>query len=174
LTGNRRAYARDAKTGETLYGPELKVGRYASLDPALESTRNEENFDLGAAGDGPASLPPFELYNANRPDMPSKDAYPFSVWCRQRSTPNYFGHSPFGCKCDLAPDVPGIFKNPWTDAPIETAARGCARFWIEIRIGGWLMPMIADSFEILDPRLVSATQNVFGVEFGQGCVCNDD
>lgn len=130
-------------------------------------------------GTGPTGIPPFELYSADNyatriPGNLWKQPYPFSVRCRKRQEPTHFLHSFFGCKCELRADEPGIFKNPWNDQVIETSALGCARFWIEIGIGNWLMPKITDSLDILDPRLVAAADGAFGVEFQQGCIRNDD
>ena len=36
------------------------------------------------------------------------------------------------------------------------------------------MPMVTDSLEILDTRLVAAANDIFGIEFTQGCFRNDD
>jgi hypothetical protein len=59
-------------------------------------------------------------------------------------------------KCDIKPDEPGIFENPWNDKPIQTSGRACARFWIQIAIGDWKLPIVTDSLDILDTRLVAA------------------
>jgi hypothetical protein len=34
--------------------------------------------------------------------------------------------------------------------------------------------MVTDSLEILDTRLVAAANDIFGIEFTQGCFRNDD
>jgi hypothetical protein len=69
---------------------------------------------------------------------------------------------------------PGIFENPWNRKPIQTSGLACASFWIQIGPGDYLMPMVTDSLEILDTRLVAAANDIFGIEFTQGCFRNDD
>jgi hypothetical protein len=49
-----------------------------------------------------------------------------------------------------------------------------AQLWIEFGLGDWLMPMITDRLEILDPLLVMVANKIFRAEFTQGCMCNDD
>jgi hypothetical protein len=173
-TGKTRVYAEDANTGELYHGPELKVNRYSNLQHAIDFIRGEKDYDLFAEAKGPTTISPFELFGAGCPDVLWKGAYSFSVHCNLRQEITHFLHSPLTCKCDLKPDEPGIFENPWNDKPIETSGLACARFWIKFGIGDWLMPMITDSLEILDTHLVATASNTFGVEFTQGCICNDD
>jgi hypothetical protein len=173
-TGKTRIIGRSPKTGEVYYGPELSIRRFTAIQPAVDILAGEEFFDLISEAIGPTTVPPFELYGAHRPDVRWKGAYPFSVQCRQRERTTHFLHSSFGCKCEIRPDEPGVFENPWNDREIRTSGFACARFWVDIGIGSYLMPMITDSIGILDARIVSATNSVFGVDFTQGCWCNDD
>ena len=99
--------------------------------------------------------------------------YELNVRCKLRQEITHFLHSP-GCTCDLKPDEPAVFENPWNDEPVQTGALGCARFWIEFGIGDYLIPMVRDRLDILDPRLVDAASEIFGIKFGQGCIRNDD
>ncbi len=82
--------------------------------------------------------------------------------------------NPVMCKCVYNPDEPGIFKNPWNDADIETSGPAWARITVECGRGHWLWPIINDHLDILDTRLVDAATRAFGIEFTQGCITNDD
>ncbi len=173
-TGKTRTIGRNPKTGEVYYGPELNVHRFSAVEPAIDSVAKEVFFDLLVEAIGPASVPPFELYGIHRAEIHWAESFEFSVRCRQREKITHFLHSPFGCKCEIKPDDPGIFENPWNDEKIQTSGLACARFWIDIGIGNYLVPMISDTLDILDPRIVSVADKVFAVKFTQGCFCNDD
>lgn len=178
-TGKTRAYGRNPNTGEVYYGPEIMVSRFTELQCAVDFIAAEKDFDLSAEGMGPTAISPFDLYNADnyasrQPGVFWQKPYSFSVRCKRRQKITHFLHSSFGCKCDLKPDELGHFENPWNHAPIPAKALGCASFWIQIGIGNYLMPMVTDTLEILDARLVAAANDVFGIEFEQGCIRNDD
>jgi hypothetical protein len=178
-TGRTRVLGRNPRTSEVYYGPELRVSRFSDLQLAIDSVVEEGLFDLSAEGMGPTQIPPFDLYNADNyasrhPEALWKGPYSFSVRCKLRQKITHFLHSSFGCKCAIEPNEPGIFENPWNHKPIQTSGLACARFWIQIAIGDYLMPMVTDSLDILDTRLVAAANNSFGVAFAQGCICNDD
>lgn len=174
FTGKTRRYARNPMTGEEYYGPEFRASSFPDRQGAMAAVEGVAEFDLYAEGNGPAAVPPFELYGANRPDVLWTGPYPFSVHCNIRQKPTHILHSALTCKCDVKPDEPGIFQNPWNNQPIATSGLACARFWIKLGIGEWLVPMITDTLEILDSRWVALARTVFGVELTQGCICNDD
>ncbi|MGA9669271.1 MAG: hypothetical protein WBQ94_08690 [Terracidiphilus sp.] len=178
-TGKTRPFGRNPNTGEEYLAPELKIGRFSTLLEAIDSMRGEAIYSLIAQAIGPAAIPPFDLYSADsykdrRPGVLWKEPYEFSIQCRQRDKITHFLHSPFGCKCEIKPDDSGIFENPWTDQEIRTSGLACARFWIDIGIGNYLIPMMTNSVDILNPRLVNTADDVFGIEFTQGCFRNDD
>jgi len=178
-SGRTRVWGRNPKTGEEYYGPELKFSRFPQLQQAIDAVVGEGIFDLSAEGKGPTTIRPFDLYNADnyaarRPEILWKEPYSFSVHCKRREKITHFLHSPFGCKCEIKPDEPAIFENPWNHKLIQTSALASARFWIQISIDDWLIPMIIDTLEILDTRFLATANSVFGVEFTQGCICNDD
>jgi hypothetical protein len=178
-TGKVRPLGRNPNTGEEYFAPELRVGRYSTRMKAVDSARGEPVFDLVAEAMGPAEIRPFDLYSADsykdrRPGVLWKEPYEFSIRCRLRDKLTHFLHSPFGCKCEIKPDDPGIFENPWSGVKIQTPGLACARFWIDIGIGNYLMPMMTDRVDILDPRLADAINGALGIEFTQGCFRNDD
>jgi hypothetical protein len=173
-SGEMRANGRNHATGEVYYGPDLKIRRFANLPAAIDSMDGTQINELWAEANGPATIAPFELYRAHVPDGLWSGPYSFTIRCKLREEITHLLHSAFGCKCDLQPNEPAIFDNPWNKQPIETSGLACARFWIEFGIGDWLMPMITGSLDILDARLVRLTSNVFRIEFTQGCLCNDD
>lgn len=173
-TGKTRRYFEDAKTGEVVYGPEFKVNRPSDLQSAIDLIHGENAFHLYAQGQGPTAVPPFELFEANRADVHWQSPYEFRVNCNLRGKIERLRCSPVNCKCEFKPDETGIFENPWNREQIETSGLAWARFTIEFGIGDYLMPMIADSLDILDARLVEAANRIFGIEFTQGCICNDD
>lgn len=154
-SGKKRAIAQNPTTGEVYYGPDLNIRRFSEFQPAIESMDGTHINELWAEANGPATIPPFDLYKAHVPEPLWNGPYSFTIRCVLRREITHFLHSMFGCKCDLKPDEPAIFKNPWNHQTLETSGIACARFWIEFGIGEYLMPMITNSLEILDPRLVS-------------------
>ncbi len=174
-TGKTRVIGQNPKTGETYYGPDLKVGRFSDLPSAIDSIGEEEIFDLSARSTGPTTVSPFSnLYGVNSPDMLWEKPYSFSITCMQRKEITHFLHSSFGCNCDLKPNELAVFENPWNHQEIRTGALGCARFWISFGIGNYLVPMITDSLNILNTQLVDAAKYAFGIEFSQGCINSED
>lgn len=173
-SGKTRPIASNPVNGETLNGPDLKISRHSGLQEAIDSMTGRDINELWVQGTGPTAISPFALYGANRPDVFWSGPYPLTVRCRLREKVTHLLHSGFGCKCDMRGTEAGIFENPWNHKHIETTGPAWGRFWIEFGVGEWLMPMIADSLEILDARLVLLARETFGVEFVQGCICNDD
>lgn len=173
-SGNTRAIAQNPTTGEVYYGPDLTIRRFSDLQPAVDSMNGTQINELWVEAKGPAAISPFDLYRAHQPDVVWSDPYSFTVRCKLRRDITHFLHSVFGCACDLKPNEPAIFENPWNHQPIETSGLASARFWIEFGIGEWLMPIISDSLDILDARLVNLANKIFRMEFTQGCMCNDD
>ncbi len=179
LTGKTRPIGQNPRTGEVFYAPEMMVSRFLGLQDAIDSVAGEKNFDLIAEAKGPTAIPPFDLHSADnyrtrQPGILWQEPYELNVRCKLRQEITHFLHSSFGCKCDLKPDEPAVFKNPWSDESIQTGAPGCARFWIEFGIGDYLMPIVTDTLDILDRRLVDTANNVFHIKFNQGCIRNDD
>ncbi|MGA1984317.1 MAG: hypothetical protein ABSG84_17850 [Acidobacteriaceae bacterium] len=178
-TGRTRLWGTNAKTGEEYFGPELKISRFVELKDAVECALGEQNFDLAAEATGPAVIEPFELYDADNyasrlPGARYSKAYEFTVRCKQRDKITHVLHSVFGRKSDLMLGEPAVFENPWNHEPIQTGALGGVRFWIEFGIGSYLMPKVRETLDVLDPRMVAAANDVFGVKFDQGCIRNDD
>ena len=174
LTGKTRVWGRNPKTGEIYQGPELEINKFQIFQQAMDCVRGKTAFDICARGIGAREFLPFELYGANRPDAPWNGPYELSVYCKLREKPSRLLCSPLTCKCVYNPDEPGIFKNPWNDADIENSGPAWARFTVEFGVADWLWPMISDSLDILDTRLVDAATAAFGVKFTQGCITSDD
>jgi hypothetical protein len=173
-SGKNRPIATNPTTSETLYGPDLKISRHVNLPQVIHSMTGTEINEIWVQGSGPAAIPPFPLYETSRPDVLWNEPYSLTVRCRLRGKVTHLLHSGFPCNCDMKGNEPSVFENPWTKLPIQTTGIAFARFWIEFGVGDWLMPMITDGLEILDTRLVKAAEEVFGVGFTQGCICNDD
>jgi hypothetical protein len=173
-SGETRAIAKNPTTGEVYYGPDLKISRFSDSQRAVDSMNATQINELWGEAKGPAAISPFDLYRAHSPDVLWSGPYSFTIRCKLRHQITHILHSAFGCKCDVRPFEPAIFENPWNKQPIQTSGLASAQFWIEFGIGDWLMPMITDRLEILDPRLVKLANNIFRAEFTQGCMCNDD
>ncbi len=76
----------------------------------------------------------------------------------------------FGKPCDSFQPV-GYFTNPHDGSTIAVPEAGCARFWIEIRLGKFLCPPIENGrLDFLNSALVSAANECFGITFAQGCL----
>lgn len=178
-TGRTRLWGTNAKTGEEYFGPELKISRFTELKDAVQCAQEEQNFHLAAKATGPASIEPFQLYDADNyasrlPGPPCNKPYTLSVRCKLREKITHVLDSVFDRKPAVMLGEPAAFENPWNHEPIQTSALGGARFWIELGIGDYLMPMVTDTLDILDPRLVAVANDVFGIKFDQGCIRNDD
>lgn len=173
-SGETRAIAQNPTTGEVYSGPDLKISRFSNSREAAESMNATQINELWGQANGPAGITPFDLYRAHQPDALWSEPYSFTIRCKLRHRITHIVHSAFGCACDAQQIGPAIFENPWTRQPIQTSGNAWARFWIEFGIGDWLMPRMTDSLEILDPRLVKLTSDIFGAEFTQGCMSNDD
>lgn len=179
FTGKQRPIGRNPKTGEEYYGPELKIHRGLDRVSAMDAIRGESAYDVSAEATGPTEVPPFALYSADNyetrvPGPLWQEPYPFSVRCRARAEITHVLHSAVGGECETKPEEPAFFKNPWTGEPIHSNGPGCARFWIDIGIGSWLMPRVTDHVEILNARFLDEVESVFGTRFTQGCSRTDD
>jgi hypothetical protein len=74
----------------------------------------------------------------------------------------------FGTPC--RPEITrGFFSNLHRGTVVEVADGGSARFWIEFELGKFLFPLLEDNLDLLEPAIVQAAQQVFGIEFVQGC-----
>ena len=178
-TGKMRRIAQNPNTGEVYLGPEVKVSRFLDLQTAVEGMNGGNFFDLSAEGQGPTAIPPFALYSADnyaarQPGALRREPYSFSIHCQLRPKPEHIHWSAFGCTRGENPDSPGTVAFPWSIQPFQSSGPACARFWIEFVIADWLMPLLTDSPEILDPSLVAAANRVFETQFTQGCRVNDD
>jgi hypothetical protein len=99
------------------------------------------------------------------------------VSCAQRAKPvctgDWWGEKRNGA-CEFGfddPDSPlqstGIFTHPCTGKRLEAPDAGSAKYWIEFEFGKWLVPKMADSFDVLQPAFVDAVQKCFGARFVQ-------
>lgn len=173
-TGRTRAIGRNPSTGDVIHGPELKVGKYTDAASAFESIIGEKFFDISAEGAGPPAVSPFPLYSADRYDSPEPgkrwtEDYGFSIHCQLRPELTCLLHWPFGCQnCAPKTREPSMLKNPWTGKALTLTSPDCARFWIQYGIGNWRRPLITDSPDILDHRIVELADVAFQTSFAQG------
>jgi hypothetical protein len=134
-----------------------------------------QQYIVALEGQGPPTLPPFELYLN---DAPFTGSYGFIVRCRLQNEPVSMsdlageqtgdGVPSFGEPCGTH-HATGLFRHPVTSERIEVANAGCARFCLEFEFGKWLLPKIANSLNILDSAIVGLANDSFGLEFAQGC-----
>lgn len=112
-SGDSRALARNPTTGEVYYGPDLTIRRFSHLQAAVDAMNGKHVNELWAEAQGPAKLPPFELYGVNQPEALWGSPYSFTVRCKVRRDITHFLHPAFDCKCDLEREEPASFENPW-------------------------------------------------------------
>jgi hypothetical protein len=90
-----------------------------------------------------------------------------SCWDEDAAGPNSRKVPYFGEACEPGSKV-GIFSHPWTGGVIEVPDAGCARFWIELEFGKWLLPKMEESLDVLSPVLVAKIEECFGTRLVQG------
>jgi hypothetical protein len=133
--------------------------------------KSRQDYEVEIAGSGKPKVPPLPI-NFGK-------AYSIAVACavssKLRSTSFVYAERPgnsggvqFGNLCSTLVKV-GQFSNPHNMKVIKVAGAGCARFWIEIELGKFLLPTINESLDILNPVIVHQAERVFGISFAQGC-----
>ena len=86
------------------------------------------DYCVAVKGQGPPPVPPFRLHQIGAAEMPECEGiYHYEVHCTLRKQPTSTSFETFGLPC-AAGSRTGIFRNPLTDAVIETPDAGCARF----------------------------------------------
>ena len=165
-------------TGEKISVPEpdrLNLDRFEDIPASIEGSAH---YTVAQSGQWAGEDRPVDLLGTNgvpyegnyicivrcelRPEIVSTSAWDVEAASNTRNVPT------FGSVCNDRVGS-GIFPNPWTGGAIEVANAGCARFWIEFEFGRFIYPRVTDSFEVLNPHIVSATEQSFGTKFAQGC-----
>jgi hypothetical protein len=72
----------------------------------------------------------------------------------------------FGDPASSTPST-GTFTHPISRINIEVPCAGSARFWVGFDFGVWLLSHLPEDFDLLDPALVRATEDHFGVRMAQ-------
>jgi hypothetical protein len=170
------------KTGETISFPMSKhipLENIAEIRQALEGL---SNYTVIMGGQGPARLPPFELWtqlsDGTIIEFSPPKTYGFQVACCLKeevvSTSDWDDEtsvsemSPFGRPWNLENRI-GVYRHPSIGAMIKVPNAGYARFWVEFEFGRWLFPPIKDTFDVLEPSIVICAEQSFGSKFVQGC-----
>jgi hypothetical protein len=170
LSGEVRSVA-NPFTGKTERYSRRRTEKLEDLSAVSTVLEGLDDYNLIVAGKGPPKLPAFEFDFSG--------AYDFLVHCCLRaevvSTSDWHDEVPverevefFGRPCS-SKNRTGIFHNPNTLEVIEVPKAGCARFWIEFEYGKTLFPPIQDRLDLIEPRIVHAAEEEFGVQFVQGC-----
>jgi hypothetical protein len=161
-------------TGETKSIPandRVNLESTTDLAPIIEAL---PQYSVVLDGQGPPRLSPFPLYSN---DALFTQKYGFIVCCRLRAEPVSMSDPgeertgsevPFFGKPCATDDATGLFHHPVTGNLIKVANAGCARFWLELEFGKWLLPKIDDSLAILNPAIVTLAGESFALEFAQG------
>lgn len=161
--------ARNARTGEVMSFPGFDRVELAEISELVAALNGLEHFDARLSGKWSSEEPPLAMLNL-------QDGKPFTepLWsdvaCCVRDRPvsmnSGFGNQagreglPFGEPCKDS-------TNPSNDA-IEAASRICARFWIEVEFGKFLMPpSLGIDVNLLRPDLVSMAEDLFQTKFLQ-------
>jgi len=172
-TGKFREYPHiNPFTGEKIRFEIRDRKNLMNLDEITKALESLDDYELEVAGVGRPDLPPIPL-EFNEP-------YHISVTCfvnlAYRSTSDLHDESdcdekapPYRESCLGLPKV-GFFSNPHNMEVIKVPEAGYARFWVEFGLGKSLFPELKNySLDILNPQIITEAENVFGVEFVQGC-----
>jgi hypothetical protein len=127
-----------------------------------------QQYYIALEGLGPPRLRPFPLYSNNGPITGS---YSFTLGCCLRAEPVSMSdlgderteneEPSFGEACRGGIRT-GLFRHPVTGELIEVANASCARFWVELEFGKWLLPNIGSSLDILDPAISNCQYDHLG------------
>jgi hypothetical protein len=164
----------DPMTGEVITIP--MRDRLVLRDSAeILSSIQYAEWTVGASGKWVLGRTPIELRASD--GRPFESECSCLVSCNQRPNPvctgDWWGEFHGGMPEFIFGDpnspiqATGVFTQPWTGERVEVSDAGSARFWIEFEFGKWLLPEMADSFDVLRPALVSAVQDCFGARFVQ-------
>jgi hypothetical protein len=169
---------RNPVTGEAISIPMLdhiKMERIIDIPGAIEGV---SHCSVVASGQWTGENRPLVLLTTDQ--IPFEDTYLCEVSCHIRpepistscwdedaAGPNSRNVPYFGEACAPGSMV-GIFSHPWTGEVIEVPDAGCARFWIELEFGKWLLPEMADRLDVLSPVVVAKIQKCFGTGLVQG------
>jgi hypothetical protein len=161
---------RDAFTGETITIPTREFVTISNLSSLSVSLKGLDNYEIYLTGHGPAEFPPFKLYVPSDSMCQSefKSAHSYEVICNLRKATVSLSENswmePCTSECNL-----GVFRNPWRKAEIKVPKAGCARFWIELRFGNWLVPKIDKNLDLLSPSILKLAKESLETSFAQGC-----
>jgi hypothetical protein len=169
--------ATNSFTGETFSFPmpnQIRVERIADVPPMIESL---EDYNVLASGEWVPEYRPLVLLTTD--GVPFEGSYNCEASCHVRpepvstscwnkiASPNGPSVLDFGEACRPERGM-GIFWHPWTGKVIEVPRAGCARFWIELEFGKFLLPKMADDLDLLNPAMVAKMEECFGAKFVQG------
>jgi hypothetical protein len=131
------------------------------------------DYEIEVSGMGIPVIPPVPIQFA--------EPYAAEVTCivssRLRSTSDYHETEseskssiiPYGQPSDVA-DASGVFCHPETLEVIEVPGAGCARFWVEFRLGKFLFPkLVGGNLQILHPAITAEAERIFAQCFVQSC-----
>lgn len=172
-SGRMRSFT-DPRTGEVKSFPandRVPLNNTADLASTIEAL---QQYWVAIEGQGPPRLPPFSVYARG---FLFTGNYGYAVRCCLRpqsvsmSDPGdeqiENGAVVFGSPCGTGKGV-AVFCHPSTNEVIEVANASCARFWVELEFGKWLLPSIGNSLNILDPAITDLAAVSFGLPFAQG------
>jgi hypothetical protein len=168
---------RNAFTGETMSVPSFDRTILKDAADVPQAIKDQRHWTVRLSGKWPPGQAPIKL---NTPDQAQFEGEPACfVECNLRpetvciSNCNYWDESrpeqaqlrfddPNGRKLPV-----GIFINPWNMETIQVPGAGFARFWVSLEFGKWLFPDLATGFNLLQPQLLDAVEQCFGVHFIQ-------
>src|SRR5262249_42551836 len=133
-----------------------------------EALKELDDYNVTLTGKGPPKLPAFTFDFKGTCDFVvccclHAEVVSTSDWHGDATVREYFG-SP--CRSE---DRLGIYHNPNPFEVIEVPNAGCSRFWIEFEYGKMLFPRIEDRLDLIEPKILDAAIQHFGVKFAQGC-----
>jgi hypothetical protein len=144
---------------------------YSEIPPAIEGLPRSS---VSTSGSWSTDFPPIKISKSLWPAR-EKGLY-CSVGCDLRPEPvltsnwwtveNSTGLLQFGDSVDTIP-ASGIFTHPISHRNIEIPSAGCARFWVSFDFGVWLLSYMPEDFDLLEPGLIRATEDLFLVRMTQ-------
>lgn len=165
-------HGRNTMTGETITVPSRIFTPVAGLTAASLPSATLDDYDLLLAGLGPPShLAPFNAFAFTKGiESIHRGKYGYEIRCSVR--PQFFPMSSaafYDPPCASA-GWGATYVHPISGKTIHVAGPACSKFWIEFRLGNWLLPKMGDGVDCLDPVLLEIATNCFGTKFVQGCL----
>ncbi len=149
----------------------FQLQTYGEIPAAIEKL---SQFALNASGNWNAENPPIRIAASSWPggkkglrgnvgcDLHPQPVFTSNWWTDEDGS----GLLQFGDQAETIPSS-GTFTHPISRRNFAVPLTGSARFWVRFDFGEWLLSYMPEDFDLLDPGLIRATEDHFGVRMTQ-------